>query len=107
MMKRKDGSQTMAPRKKQVPVEEQAASLAVANTWYFLDDVTSPPPPKDTWCLLHTIDVEGESTMYVAVFHGVLNIWLATGNVAIEAEEKAIAYSPVFDSSGKLWKSVV
>lgn len=73
----------------------------VCNTWY---EPTSPPPPENVWCLLHVVDTSGGTTINMGKWHPVLKVWLDTGNVAIEASDSILGYSPVFDANGNLWR---
>lgn len=79
-------------------------SLLVPNTWYVIGDKDCPPPQGDIWYLLHTVDIEACSQLYIAKWNVDLSVWLSACNEALQAEQVVIAFSPVFDKNGKLWE---
>ena len=79
-------------------------SLPVPNTWYVIGDKDCPPPQGDIWYLLHTVDIEACSQLYIAKWNVDLSVWLSACNEALQAEQVVIAFSPVFDKNGKLWE---
>lgn len=93
----------MAARKTSTKKTTTPSSLPVPNTWYFLGEAGCPPPIPGMLCLVHTIDIDNEPTLYIAQWHKDLRVWLDTTNSALEASEKAVAYSPIFDSKGGVW----
>lgn len=81
--------------------------IPVCNTWWFFEDKDCPPPPEDAWCLLHTVDAENEVSIFLGRWHSILKLWLTSEDIAVEANEKVLGYSPVFDFNGELWRYCV
>lgn len=94
----------MAARKRPAPkAPEPLFDFPCTTTWYpIVEDVSKIP--LNVWCLLNTIDMEGEESLWIARWDGKLKVWLTSGGSAVEANEHAMGYSPIFTAQGVLWK---
>ena len=93
----------MATRRAKKPEPPPLFDFPCTTTWYSIEE-DKDKIPAHVWCLVDTLDVEGEESIYICRYDKKLGVWLTSSNTAIEVHEVVRAYSPVFGRTGELWK---
>lgn len=92
----------MAAKKKAVALPPPLFDFPCTTTWYDVKE-DRDKIPRNVWCLLWAVDVDGELGVYQGRFSERLSTWLSPTSGAIEESDSVLKYSPIFTPEGRLW----